>query len=91
MSPRQQPRRIARELALLSLSQIKGNPENLEQQALNDLILVAVRTLTLTQLRKPQKADSAQKDQLLLNQFLVSLLRQRQLHLTLYEPNHLPA
>ena len=47
MSPRQQPRRIARELALLSLSQIKGNPENLEQQTLNDLILVAVRTLTL--------------------------------------------
>jgi len=31
----------------LSLSQIKGNPENLEQQTLNDLILVAVRTLTL--------------------------------------------
>ncbi|GEA26326.1 N utilization substance protein B [Microcystis aeruginosa NIES-4325] len=47
MHPRQQPRRIARELALLSLSQIKGNPENLEQQTLNDLILVAVRTLTL--------------------------------------------
>jgi N utilization substance protein B len=47
MSPRQQPRRIARELALLSLSQIKGNPENLEQQTLSDLILVAVRTLTL--------------------------------------------
>jgi N utilization substance protein B len=45
MPPRQQPRRIARELALLSLSQIKGNPENLEQQTLNDLILVAVRTL----------------------------------------------
>jgi N utilization substance protein B len=47
MPPRQQPRRIARELALLSLSQIKGNPENLEQQTLNDLILVAVRTLTM--------------------------------------------
>ncbi|ARI84504.1 NusB [Microcystis aeruginosa PCC 7806SL] len=31
----------------MSLSQIKGNPENLEQQTLNDLILVAVRTLTL--------------------------------------------
>lgn len=46
MPPRQQPRRIARELALLSLSQIKGNPENLEQQTLNDLILAAVRTLT---------------------------------------------
>lgn len=47
MPPRQQPRRIARELALLSLSQIKGNRENLEQQTLNDLILVAVRTLTM--------------------------------------------
>jgi N utilization substance protein B len=47
MPPRQQPRRIARELALLSLSQIKGNPENLEQQTLNDLILAAVRTLTV--------------------------------------------
>jgi len=47
MPPRQQPRRIARELALLSLSQIKGNPENLEQQTLSDLILVAVRTLTV--------------------------------------------
>jgi N utilization substance protein B len=46
MPPRQQPRRIARELALLSLSQVKGNPENLEQQTLNDLILAAVRTLT---------------------------------------------
>jgi N utilization substance protein B len=46
MPPRQQPRRIARELALLSLSQIKGNPENLDQQNLNDLILAAVRTLT---------------------------------------------
>jgi transcription antitermination protein NusB len=46
MPPRQQPRRIARELALLSLSQIKGNPESLEQQTLNDLILAAVRTLT---------------------------------------------
>ena len=31
----------------MSLSQIKGNPENLEQQTLNDLILVAVRTLTV--------------------------------------------
>jgi N utilization substance protein B len=46
MPPRQQPRRIARELALLSLSQIKGNPEHLEQQDLNDFILAAVRTLT---------------------------------------------
>jgi N utilization substance protein B len=45
MPPRQQPRRIARELALLSLSQIKGNPEKLEQTVLNDLILASIRTL----------------------------------------------
>ncbi len=46
MPPRQHPRRIARELALLSLSQIKGSEEKLEQTHLNDLILVAIRTLT---------------------------------------------
>ncbi len=46
MPPRQQPRRIARELALLSLSQIKGNPEKLSQVELNDLTLAAIRTLT---------------------------------------------
>jgi N utilization substance protein B len=42
---RQQPRRIARELALLGLSQIRGNPEKLEQQQLDNLIVVAIRTL----------------------------------------------
>lgn len=46
MPPRQQPRRIARELALLSLSQIKGNPEKLQQVELSDLTLAAIRTLT---------------------------------------------
>lgn len=46
MPPRQQPRRIARELALLSLSQIKGTPEKLEQVELNNLILAAIRTLS---------------------------------------------
>ncbi|MGK7886731.1 MAG: transcription antitermination factor NusB [Crocosphaera sp.] len=46
MPPRQQPRRIARELALLSLSQIKGNPEKLEQVEVSDLTLAAIRTLT---------------------------------------------
>jgi transcription antitermination protein NusB len=47
MPPRQQPRRISRELALLSLSQIKAtSEEKLEQQTLNDLILAAIRTLT---------------------------------------------
>ncbi|MEB3309537.1 MAG: transcription antitermination factor NusB [Snowella sp.] len=46
MPPRQQPRRIARELALLSLSQIKNNPEKLDQEDANSLVLSAIRTLT---------------------------------------------
>ncbi|WP_017306390.1 transcription antitermination factor NusB [Spirulina subsalsa] len=46
MPVRQQPRRIARELALLGLSQVSGNPEKLTQQRLNDLVLAAIRTLT---------------------------------------------
>ena len=41
-----QPRRIARELALLSLSQIPKGLERLDTQQLNNLILAAVRTLT---------------------------------------------
>jgi N utilization substance protein B len=41
-----QPRRIARELALLSLSQLPNAPERLDAQQLNQLILAAVRTLT---------------------------------------------
>ncbi|MFB8791436.1 MAG: transcription antitermination factor NusB [Potamolinea sp.] len=41
-----QPRRIARELALLSLSQMPANLEKLETQQMNNLILAAVRTLT---------------------------------------------
>ena len=45
MPPRQQPRRIARELALLSLSQITTSSEKLELQELNNLVLAAVRTL----------------------------------------------
>lgn len=46
MPPRQQPRRIARELALLSVSQIKATPEKLEKQELEQLVLAAIRTLT---------------------------------------------
>lgn len=41
-----QPRRIARELALLSLSQMPNIPEKLETQQLNNLIVAAVRTLS---------------------------------------------
>ncbi|GFE67398.1 transcription antitermination factor NusB [Chroococcus sp. FPU101] len=46
MPPRQQPRRISRELALLGLSQIKSHGDKLEQTDLNELVLAAVRTLT---------------------------------------------
>ncbi|OLT59759.1 transcription antitermination factor NusB [Moorena bouillonii] len=41
-----QPRRIARELALLSISQMPNSPERLDTQQLNNLVLAAVRTLT---------------------------------------------
>lgn len=41
-----QPRRIARELALLSLSQMPSTPERLDTQQMNNLVLAAVRTLT---------------------------------------------
>lgn len=41
----QQPRRTARILALLSLSQISGKPEKLEKVELNELLLAAIRTL----------------------------------------------
>lgn len=46
MPPRKQPRRIARELALLGFSQIRGSAEELEEQDLNHLIVAAIRTLT---------------------------------------------
>ncbi|NEO42554.1 MAG: transcription antitermination protein NusB [Moorea sp. SIOASIH] len=41
-----QPRRIARELALLSISQMPNSPERLDTQQLNNLVLAAIRTLT---------------------------------------------
>lgn len=41
-----QPRRIARELALLSLSQMPNLIEKLDAQQLNNLVLAAVRTLS---------------------------------------------
>jgi len=41
-----QARRIARELALLSISQLPANPERLDSQDLQRVILAAVRTLT---------------------------------------------
>ena len=47
MPPRKQPRSIARELALLSISQIKTSTNKLETEDLNDLVLTAVRSLTI--------------------------------------------
>lgn len=41
-----QPRRIARELALLSLSQLPNSPEKLETQQLSTLVTSAIRILT---------------------------------------------
>jgi N utilization substance protein B len=41
-----QPRRIARELALLSVSQLPSNSERLETQDLQNVVVAAVRTLT---------------------------------------------
>jgi len=43
--PNLQPRRVAREIALLSLSQIQGK-ENVKEIELSSLILAAIRTLT---------------------------------------------
>ena len=45
MSDRPQPRHIARELALLSLSQISRKSEKIAQQELSGLVLAAIRTL----------------------------------------------
>ncbi len=41
-----QARRIARELALLSLSQLPSDPQKIQAQQLQDVVLAAVRTLT---------------------------------------------
>ena len=46
MPPRKQPRSIARELALLSVSQIKTSSEKLTDEDLSLFVLSAVRTLT---------------------------------------------
>ncbi|WP_019507734.1 transcription antitermination factor NusB [Pleurocapsa sp. PCC 7319] len=46
MALRKQPRSIARELALLSISQIKNKRKKLSEEDLNSLILTAIRTLT---------------------------------------------
>lgn len=47
MALRKQPRSIARELALLSISQIKTKQGKLSQDDLDSLVLAAIRTLTI--------------------------------------------
>lgn len=47
MALRKQPRSIARELALLSISQLKNNKGKLNSVDLDSLLLTAVRTLTM--------------------------------------------
>ncbi len=47
MALRKQPRSIARELALLSISQIKTKKGKLAQEDLDSLVLAAIRTLTI--------------------------------------------
>lgn len=47
MALRKQPRSIARELALLSISQIKNSKGKLSQEDLDNLVLAAIRTLTI--------------------------------------------
>lgn len=42
----QEPRRVARELALLSISQLPNSPEKLQTQQLSNLLLAAIDTLT---------------------------------------------
>jgi N utilization substance protein B len=47
MALRKQPRSIARELALLSISQIKTKQGKLTEEDLDSLVLAAIRTLTI--------------------------------------------
>jgi transcription antitermination protein NusB len=47
MALRKQPRSIARELALLSISQVKTKQGKLAQEDLDSLVLAAIRTLTI--------------------------------------------
>ena len=54
-----QARRIARELALLSVSQLPANHERLQTQQLQSIILAAVRTLT-TELHNSLETASAE-------------------------------
>ena len=59
MPPGLKPRHIARELALLGLSQIKKNSKNLGQNDLDQLLLTAIRTLK-SEIQETLEAASAE-------------------------------
>ena len=46
MTKRKQPRRVARELALLSQGQMGKDPDKISQEELHNIVLAAVRSLT---------------------------------------------
>lgn len=54
-----QPRRVARELALLSLSQLPNNPDKLKDKDLQDILAAAVRTL-MAEVRDTLETASAE-------------------------------
>ena len=56
-----QPRRIARELALLSVSQLPASAETLDQQSLQNVVVAAVRTLTSEANEALEEASSGLK------------------------------
>ena len=59
MPARRQPRRIARELALLGQGQLDRNPEKLARESAADLILAATRTLA-SEIEESLEAASAE-------------------------------
>ena len=59
MPPRKQPRSIARELALLSISQLKTNTNKLAEEDLENLVSAAIRTLT-TEVQETLEAATAE-------------------------------
>jgi N utilization substance protein B len=64
-----QPRRIARELALLGVSQLPATPAKLDQKRLEDLLLAAIRTLAEeTQDVLSQAADEVRRSHRLLHE-----------------------
>jgi transcription antitermination protein NusB len=61
MPPRKQPRSIARELALLSISQMTSNAQKLAEEDLSIFVLTAVRTL-ITEVQYALETASAETE-----------------------------